>query len=64
VDKETRTSASLKESEVSEVVKGMWEGADLKSFRPFPYPLYRVELALRRKRRELILDGLTGQPVA
>jgi hypothetical protein len=53
----------LKEEEVREVVKGLWEGSDLESFRPFLYPIYRIELALKRKRREIWLDGRSGKPV-
>jgi hypothetical protein len=53
----------LKEEEVREVVKGLWKGSDLESFRPFLYPIYRIELALKRKRREIWLDGRSGRPV-
>lgn len=51
----------IKESEIREIIKGMWEGADLESFRPFLYPVYKVELLLKRRRREIWLDGRNGK---
>ncbi|MDG6920271.1 MAG: DUF87 domain-containing protein [Nitrososphaerota archaeon] len=51
----------IKESEVREVVKGLWEGADVDSFEPFVYPLFRVELVARRRRRQVMIDGRSGK---
>lgn len=50
----------VKEAEVREVVKGLWDGADLESFEPFLYPTFAVELNVRRKRRLVTLDGRSG----
>lgn len=54
----------IKEPEIREIIKGMWEGADLESFRPFLYPVYKVELLLKRQRREIWLDGRNGKNVS
>ena len=51
----------VKESSVKEVVKGLWEGADVDSFEPFLYPTYEVELVVRRKHRRVLLDGRSGK---
>jgi DNA helicase HerA-like ATPase len=50
-------SARLREGELREVVRGIWDGADLDSFSVFHYPVYGVELMVRLKRRYLWLDG-------
>jgi hypothetical protein len=54
----------ITESEIREIIKGMWEGADMESFRSFLYPVYKVELLLKRKRREIWLDGRNGKNVS
>ena len=51
----------IKESNVKEVVKGLWEGADVESFEPFLYPTYSVELVVRRKHRQVLVDGRSGR---
>ena len=51
----------IKEAEVRGVVKGLWEGADVASFEPFLYPTYAVELVVRRKRRQVLVDGRSGK---
>jgi hypothetical protein len=51
----------IKEGDVKDVVKGLWEGADVASFEPFLYPVYRVELVVKRKRREVLIDGRSGK---
>ncbi len=51
----------VKESSVRDVVKGLWEGADVDSFEPFLYPTYTVELTVRRKHRQLVIDGRSGK---
>lgn len=53
----------IKEDDVREVVKGMWEGADLESFRQVYYPVYLAELVLHRKKRYLWIDGRTGKEI-
>ena len=51
----------LKESDVKEAVKGLWEGADVESFETFLYPVYKVELVVRRKHRSVLMDGRSGK---
>ena len=51
----------LKESDVRDVVKGLWEGADVESFETFLYPVFRVELVIRRKHRTVLIDGRSGK---
>jgi uncharacterized protein len=58
------TPLKLSEAAVSEVVRGLWSGSELEGFRPFLYPLYKVELALDKRRRVIWLDGRTGWPAA
>ena len=53
----------IKEDDVREVVKGMWDGADLESFRQVYYPVYLAELRLNRKKRYLWIDGRTGKEI-
>jgi hypothetical protein len=56
--------AKVSEQEIRQAVRGLWDGADLDSFKPFLYPLYRVELTLRRRRREVWLDGRSGHELS
>ena len=51
----------LKEEDVRDAVKGLWEGADVESFEPFVYPVFKVELALHRKHRQVLIDGRSGR---
>jgi DNA-binding MarR family transcriptional regulator len=51
----------IKEADVRDVVKGLWEGADVDSFEPFLYPTYAVELVARRRRRQVLVDGRSGR---
>ena len=51
----------LKESDVRDAVKGLWEGADVDSFEPFLYPVFKVELVVRRKHRQVLIDGRSGR---
>jgi Helicase HerA, central domain len=53
----------IKEDDVREVVKGMWKGADLESFRQIYYPVYLSELILNRKKRYVWIDGRTGKEI-
>lgn len=53
----------LDEGNVREVVRGLMPHSDVQSFRRFVYPLYRVELIMRRRRRVVWLDGTTGKEV-
>ncbi|MDG6964655.1 MAG: DUF87 domain-containing protein [Nitrososphaerota archaeon] len=54
----------VKESDVRDVVKGLWEGADVESFEPFLYPVFKVGLAVRRRRRQVLVDGRSGKELA
>jgi len=51
----------IREGDVRDVVKGLWDGADVASFEPFLYPVYRVELVAKRRRREVLIDGRSGK---
>ncbi len=51
----------IKEADVRDAVKGLWEGADVDSFEPFLYPVFRVELVVRRKHRQVLIDGRSGR---
>lgn len=53
----------LDEERVREVIKGLIPYSDVQSFKRFIYPLYRVELVRRRKKRVVWLDGTTGNEV-
>ena len=57
-------SSKIKESNVKEAVKGLWEGADVDSFETFLYPLFKVELVVRRKHRSVLIDGRSGRELA
>lgn len=50
----------IREEQVRDIVKGMWEGADVESFQVFYYPIYLVELILNSKSRNVAIDGRTG----
>lgn len=54
----------VKEGEVREVVKGLWEGADVDTFETFLYPVFRVELVVKRKHRQVWLDGRSGRELS
>jgi len=54
----------LKESDVKETVKGLWEGADVESFETFLYPVFKVELVVRRRHRSVLIDGRSGKELA
>jgi len=45
------------------VVKGLISYSDVQSFKRFVYPLYRVELIMKRKKRVVWLDGQTGKEI-
>jgi hypothetical protein len=53
----------LKEDDVREVVRALWGESELESSTPFLYPLYRVELALKKRLRSTWVDGRTGKNV-
>jgi hypothetical protein len=55
---------TLRENLVREIVKGMWDGADVDSFKEFYYPIYQVELLLKNRKRMLWLDGRTGKEIS
>lgn len=53
----------IKEEDVRQIVKGMWNGADLESFRQVYYPVYLAELILNKKKRYLWIDGRSGKEI-
>ena len=53
--------SSVNEAELREVVRSTWENSELESSTPFLYPIYRVDLATKRKRRTIWIDGRTGR---
>ena len=61
VDEANVLAPWVNESDVRVVVKGLWEGADVDSFEPFLYPVYEVELVVRRKHRRVLVDGRSGR---
>ncbi len=54
----------IQESDVRDAVKGMWEGADVESFEAFLYPVFKVELVVRRKHRQVLIDGRSGKELS
>ncbi|MDG7006811.1 MAG: DUF87 domain-containing protein [Nitrososphaerota archaeon] len=61
IEKGAVVQPKLKESDVRDAVKGLWDGADVDSFEPFLYPAFRVELVVRRKHRQVLIDGRSGR---
>ncbi len=61
VDKAKVVPPKVKEADVRDVVKGLWEGADVDTFEPFLYPVFKVELVVRRKHRQVLIDGRSGK---
>jgi uncharacterized protein len=53
----------LDEENVREVIKGLDPSADVQTFKRFVYPLYRVELVMKRRKRVVWLDGTSGKEV-
>ncbi len=53
----------LDEERVREVIKGLISYSDVQSFKRFFYPLYRVELIMKRRKRVVWLDGTTGKEI-
>ena len=51
----------IREADVRDAVKGLWDGADVDSFEPFLYPVFLVELVVRRKHRQVLIDGISGR---
>jgi len=51
----------LGEAQVREVVKGMWDGADVEHFNQFYYPTFRAELMLNGRSRRVWIDGRSGK---
>ena len=45
------------------MIKGVIPYSDVQSFKRFVYPLYRVELIMKRKKRMVWLDGRTGKEI-
>ena len=53
----------LTEDKVRKVVKGLIAHSEVQEYREFVYPLYRVELVSKRRKRVVWLDGRTGREV-
>jgi len=53
----------LDEEKVREVIKGLISYSDVQTFKRFVYPLYRVELIMKRRKRIVWLDGTTGREI-
>jgi len=53
--------AKMREQDVREAVKGLWDGADVFSFDTMLYPVFKVDLLLRRRHRQVLLDGRSGK---
>ncbi len=53
----------IKEPQVREAVKGLWEGADVDSFRHIYYPVYVAEIILKGRTRHVWIDGRTGKEI-
>jgi hypothetical protein len=53
----------LNEDKVREVIKGLISYSDVQSFKRFVYPLFRVELIMKRRKRIVWLDGTTGREI-
>jgi DNA-binding transcriptional ArsR family regulator len=64
LDKVRIVPPKLKEPDVRDAVKGLWEGADVDSFEEFLYPVFKVELVLKRRHRNVWLDGRSGKELA
>ncbi|HKT22534.1 MAG TPA: hypothetical protein VJR06_08005, partial [Nitrososphaerales archaeon] len=60
VEKVRVVPPKIREADVRDAVKGLWDGADVDSFEPFLYPVFRVELVVRRKHRQVLIDGRSG----
>ncbi len=53
----------LSEASLREVIRGLVEHSEVQGYREFVYPLYRVEMVLKRRKRIVLLDGRTGKEV-
>jgi hypothetical protein len=61
VEKGRITPAKFREQDVRDAVKGLWDGADVESFESFLYPIFNIELVLKRRLRQVQLDGRSGK---
>jgi hypothetical protein len=64
VGKGTVNLPTVKESDVRDAVKGLWDGADVESFETFLYPIFKVELVVKRKHRQVLIDGRSGKELS
>jgi uncharacterized protein len=53
----------LDEAKVREVLKGLISYSEVQSYKKFIYPLYKVELIMKRKKRIVWLDGRSGKEI-
>ncbi len=59
----TAEASVLAEEKLRELIKGLVPHSEVQAYREFVYPLYRVEMVLKRKKRIVWLDGRTGKEV-
>jgi uncharacterized protein len=57
------SKVKILEPQVREVVKGMWDGADVDSFRQIYYPIFVAEIILKGRTRHVWIDGRTGREI-
>lgn len=57
------SKVKIQEPQVREVVKGLWEGADVDTFRQIYYPVYVAEIILNGRTRHVWIDGRTGKEI-
>jgi len=57
------SKVKIKETQVREMVKGLWEGADVDSFRQIYYPVYVAEIIMNGRTRHVWIDGRTGNEI-
>ena len=63
ITEDTVNKMRIKRTEVGNVVKGLLKGSEMQIYRPFFYPVYRVELSLKGKKRIGWVDGVTGRNI-
>ncbi len=57
--------SKLDEAKLREIVKGLFEGADLESFKVFYHPIYRVELVSKNgTSRTVLVDARSGRELS
>jgi hypothetical protein len=59
----TLADQKVREGQLLEVVRGLWDGGELENVTYFYYPLYRVQVGLDARTRTTWIDGQTGRQV-